>query len=287
MGEIRLAKGFSNRELQDIQELEKACCNHEKLNMKLNWDMLENRPTSEANDILYYEKDRLIGFLGLYDIDRKSLNIEMTGMVHPEFRQRGIFKELFRLAKQECMNRKAGRILLIAEKSSTEGICFVKSTGAKYAYSEYRMKFEGTAIPEIPSLGITLQKAELKDSSELRHMDQMGFGLKEDEPANNASFEAVHSSYLAELDGKCIGKIGVLMDGKDGYIFGFVIKPEYRRKGYGKVVLSLAMQKLLREQGIDSIILEVAVENERALLLYISCGFAEITVYDYYEIVLP
>lgn len=284
MGEIRLAKGLSDVALQDIRELEKACCAHEKLNMKLNWDMLERRPAGEVNDFLYYEKDRLIGFLGLYDIDRTSLNIEMTGMVHPEFRQRGLFKELFGLAKQECINRKARRILLIAEKSSKEGIGFEKSAGAAYVYSEYRMRFEGTAAPEIQSLGITLRKAEPRDSAELSHMDQIGFSPKEDKPEDNTPCEAVHSSYLAELDGKPIGKIGMLLDGTDGYIFGFVILPEYRRKGYGRVVLSLAMKKLLREQAIASIILEVAVENERALLLYKSCGFEEITVYDYYEI---
>lgn len=68
------------------------------------------------------------------------------------------------------------------------------------------------------------RKAELEDSPELRHIDQMGFGQKEDESENNVFYEAI--------------------------------------------------------------LLEVAIENEKALLLYKSCGFKEITVYDYYEIIL-
>lgn len=284
MGNILLAKELSNRELEDIRKLENECCKDEPLNMKLNWDMLTTRPAGETNDFMEYDQDQLIGFLGLYDIERKSPDIELTGMVHPEHRCWGIFHELFILAKQECNNRKKKRILLITERHSSGGKGFVNSVGSKYSFSEYRMKFTGTTVPEFPSFGITLRKAESTDYPELQALDKIGFGSDEDEDPKNFFVDVNHSIDIAEVEGKCIGKIGTLMDGKDGYIFGFVIKPEYRRRGYGRAVLSLAMLKLISEQMINTILLEVAVENERALPLYTSCGFKEVTVYDYYEI---
>ena len=286
MGNILFAKGLSNKELQDIRKLEDECNNDQQLNMKLNWDMLERRPSGETNDFLYYEQDRLVGFLGLYDIEGKSQNIEITGMVHPEHRCKGIFHELFGLAKQECLNRKAKKMLLVTERCSKGGKGFVNIVGSKYSFSEYRMKFQGTTVPQFPDLGITLRKPEPADYPELKALDKIGFGSDEEVFESSSVNDGNNSVYIAELDGNCMGKIGILMDGKDGYIFGFVIKPEYRRRGYGRAALSLAMMKLISEQMIHTLVLEVAVENERALHLYKSCGFEEITVYDYYEMIL-
>lgn len=285
LGNLLLARGLSDNELQDIRELEKTCCQNEKLNMKLNWDMLQKRHSGENNDLLYYDDNRLIGFLGLYEIAQETKEIEITGMVHPDYRRRGVFKELFSAAKKECMNRRAMRILLITEQSSNHGTNFVKSTGAQYSFSEYRMKFDEAAVTDFPKVGITLRKAEHRDYLELIRLNSICFDLPEEEMEISYFSDAYNSTYVAELEGKIIGKIGTYMDGKDGYIFGFGIKSEYRRRGYGREVLSLTLSKLLSEQ-IKTVFLEVAVENENALALYKSCGFKKITVYEYYEIVL-
>lgn len=285
MGNHLLARGLSDDELQDIRELEKACCKYDELKMKLNWDMLTNRSTDEANDLLYYEGTKLIGFLGLYDIEQKSKEIEIMGMVHPDYRRRGIFKGLFNAAKQECIARGVRRILLITERSSDAGTSFVKFTGAQYSCSEYRMKYDQLNVPRFPTLGITLRKSESRDYLELIHLDSLCFGLAEEEMKNSDSDNVYHSTYVVELEGNFIGKIGVQMEGRDGYIFGFGIKPEYRRRGYGRAVLSLTLLKLLSRK-VKTALLEVAVKNEKALLLYKSCGFKEATIYDYYEIVI-
>lgn len=279
------ARGLSDDELQDIRELEKACCKYGELKMKLNWDMLANRSTDEVNDLLYYDGSRLIGFLGLYDIEQKSKEIEIMGMVHPDYRRTGIFKELFNAAQQECISRGARRILLITERSSDAGTSFAKLTGAQYSCSEYRMKFNESNVPRFTTPDLTLRKAESRDYLELIYLDELCFGLAEEEMENSSFDNIYNSTYVVELEGKFIGKIGVQMEGGDGYIFGFGIKPEYRRRGYGREVLSSILLKLLSEQ-VKTVLLEVAVKNEKALLLYKSCGFKVITIYDYYKMIL-
>lgn len=285
MGNLLSAHGLSVNEQQDIKELEEACCRHEKLNMKLNWDTLVERPDDENNDFLYYEGNKLVGFLGLYGFGPKPKEIEITGMIHPDYRRKGIFKELFNAARQECIARGAGRILSITERHSAAGTNFVKAGGSQYSFSEYRMKFNEATVPDFSKHGIILKKAEYKDYPELIHLDALCFGSPDGEMEIRRSEEVYKSVYAAELKGEFIGEIGALMEEKDGYIFGFGVKPEYRGKGYGREILSLMLEKLLSDQ-INTILLEVEVKNENALSLYKSCGFKELTVYDYYEMVL-
>lgn len=285
MGNLLPVSGLSDNELQDIKELDESCSRHEKLNMKLNWDMLISRPDDENNDFLYYEGNKLVGFLGLYGFGPKPKEIEITGMVHPDYRHKGIFKELFNAARQECIARGAGRILSITERHSVAGTNFVKAGGSQYSFSEYRMKFSEAAAPDFLKHGIILKKAEYEDYPELIHLDALCFGAPDCVMEDRRSEEVYKSVYAAELQGEFIGEIGALMEGKDGYIFGFGVKPEYRGRGYGREILSLMLQKLLAEQ-INTILLEVEVKNGNALSLYKSCGFKELTAYDYYEMVL-
>lgn len=278
MSKLVSARGLSTQELQDIRKLEAGCGKSEPLNMKLNWDMLETRSADEVNDFLYYDGEELIGFLGLYGLGSE---IEVTGMVHPEFRRQGRFSELLQAARQECRARNCSRMLLITERSSESGTGFVKQTGAQYTFSEYRMKFAEKAVPDFPQHGITLRKAGQTDLSEVRRLRAECLGLPEGD--NEYTPAAYDTLYIAELKEEPIGVIGVSTEGQNSYIFGFGIKPAKRGRGYGREVLSRVLQELL-SQHKTSAILEVAVENEKALSLYRSCGFREVTVYDYYEL---
>ncbi len=277
-------RDLTERELGQLRELDEVCSRHEPLSLKLNWEMLEERPAAETNDFLYYDDNgRLVGFLGLYGLSSQAREIEVTGMVHPDYRRQGIFGRLFAAGERECRARGVERLLLISERASAAGIVFAKKNGA-YAFSEYRMRFSGDSIPDFPRHGLELRGATVADLPVLQQLDADCFGLDEAE-AGVLERERLESSYVVELAGRIIGKIGALREGEDGYIFGFGIYPEHRGLGYGREALSLMLQRVVA-QSPRSVLLEVAVQNERALSLYKSCGFKEVTVYDYYEIVL-
>jgi ribosomal protein S18 acetylase RimI-like enzyme len=278
---VIIKTGLGSRELEDIRRLDEACAKHDGTNMKLNWDMLESRPSDEANDILYYEDDELIGFLGMYSMFKGAADIEITGMVHPCHRRKGIFGRLFAAAREESIKRGAARLLMITERVTPAGEAFIKNVGASYAFSEYRMVFNEKIVPDFPGTSIKMRKAEYEDYPVLAGMDADAFDQPSSEEQDHSTFD-YSTTYIAELDGRLTGKIGTLMDGGSGYIFGFSVKPEYRGRGYGRQILSLILQRLVGK-GISPVILEVAVKNERALSLYESCGFRRLTVYDYYE----
>ncbi|MNY72621.1 ribosomal-protein-alanine N-acetyltransferase [compost metagenome] len=58
--------------------------------------------------------------------------------------------------------------------------------------------------------------------------------------------------------------------------------PEIRGKGYGRQILSQTITALKQQDHAEHIKLEVSVENEKALGLYESCGFATKNANDYY-----
>lgn len=277
------AAGLTERQLSDIKKLENACCHLEKLTMKLNWEMLRTRSMKEINDFLYYQDDQLVGFLGLYGFGRKE--IELTGMVHPDYRRKGIFKELFREAKNECSKRQVGKILIISERCSQEGLKFCRTTGACYEFSEYHMQFNKSRVPSYDDRGIKLRIAEKNDKEFLGHMDNVCFGIEEPrEDIADPLSDTLRTQYIIELDSQPIGKIGIMKE-SGSYIFGFGISPEYRGQGFGRAALSLTLEALLWFNALP-VKLEVASENDKALSLYKSCGFEEVTIYDYYALSL-
>lgn len=246
--------------------------------MKLNWDMLDTRSDSETNDLLYYEDGRLVGYLGLYGFGSKPEEIEITGMVHPDYRRRGIFTKLFDHAVPMSRSRGAGRILLIAERQSVSGTSFAKNAGLIYSFSEYRLKCDAYPQPKQITEGIQLCPAEAADTAFLQTLDEICFG---------STFPGGYERelayiYLVELNGTAIGKIGLNYENGMGYVFGVAILPDYRGLGYGRAMLDAVLKKHFDAQR-TSVILEVATKNNNALTLYKSCGFKELTIYDYFE----
>lgn len=280
MSRLVIAQGLSLREQEAIRQLEASCSVAESLTLKLNWEMLEQRSPDEKNDFLAYDGETLVGFLGLYALGGQ---IEVTGMVHPNYRRSGIFRRLFDAAMRECENRGVRRVLFITERVSRAGDAFAKNAGWPYVFSEYRMKLETPAALNRPKHGISLRQAEPGDSAELVHLDAIGFGAAEVPEESGETPRVYDWMYLAELEGQVLGKIGVMPEGENSYIFGFVIKPEFRGRGYGREMLQLTIARL-SAAGKLPVILEVAVENEKALHLYQSCGFKTVTVYDYYRV---
>src|SRR5581483_1956963 len=131
---------LTKEELTAIKELTDICNRHENLHMRISWDMLQSRPGVEINDFLFYTDNQLVGYLYIdsWGIEEK----ELTGMVHPDYRRRGIFRQLFNASKEECESRGAERLLLICERSSSSGQAWIKSLDAEHDFSEHEMVLE-------------------------------------------------------------------------------------------------------------------------------------------------
>lgn len=291
---IKLKEFLNNEDYKDIKELEKLSVANDKTTLKLELDYkfagasFEYTSIKQINEFLYYNENILVGYIGICCFDGET--IEINGMVHPDFRRQGIFTKLFQLVKEECEKRKGYNILLLSDRSSESGQAFIKATEANYEHSEYEMylnmDFKSDANKEAIK-EVNLRKTNNSDAREIARQNAIYFGnefdefdiiiMPEDEEKRGMNI------YIAEVNDIIVGKIHLQIENNQGGIFGFGILPEYRRQGYGRKTLLRGID-ILKDMGLDKIMLQVATHNDNALNLYKSCGFEVTSIMDYYQL---
>ena len=99
---LEQALGLSPRALDAIAELERSVVAADGGRLKLEWGRLRRRAGDRVEDLLWWDRDRLIGFLGIYGF---GSSLELAGMVAPDARRRGIGTALLDAAVPLCRAR--------------------------------------------------------------------------------------------------------------------------------------------------------------------------------------
>ena len=77
-----------------------------------------------------------------------------------------------------------------------------------------------------------------------------------------------------QKDNEFIGEVAYHFDNKRSiYVTNVIIYAPYRKKGYGKIALTLLCKKA-KDNGIKEIYDDIAIDNP-AINLFLSCGFKE------------
>ncbi len=275
--------GLDENELNEISQLAQICNQHDHLDLKLNWNTLRTRPTKQCNDLLFYVDGQLVGFLALFNFN--SRESEVSGMVHPNYRRRGIFSTLFHTIVQNARQRSIPMLLLIVEQASSSGQAFVHKLPATHEHSEYKMVLTEPHLPDKLNERLFYRPANQDDLQTLSHITAQAFEIPEEDVTwlNERTFsQPNHSFYVGEVDHVIIGKIDVILTRDTGLIVGFAVLTAYQGQGYGRQILTQTVQEILKS-GRKHIWLEVSTVNKHALTLYQSCGFKETGSYDYYS----
>ena len=239
----------------------------------------------ETNQFLYYQDDILVGMVTL----PAGNQIEIMGMVHPEYRCRGIGRALLNAAVAECQHRGVQECLLVCEGGSPAGQQFIEAVGGTYCFSEYAMALdrEAFAHSQRDQDTITLHQATDKDLDVLVSLrvasiaDQTALDVCQ--MTQNYLQRTDQRYFIGTLNAQPIGMLRVDENGPTVGIYAFVVLPEHRGRGYGRQILLKTLDKLVSEDW-QTIMLEVETENRNALKLYERCGFQETTQYDYYHL---
>jgi len=278
---IQQATGLNSTALEAIAGLERRVLAADGGRLKLEWGTLRNRPRDEVRDLLWWEDGQLLGFLGIYGSGRKVF--EITGMVDPGARRRGIARALFDAALPIVMARGVSRVLMVVPRASEAGRAFARRLDMSYEHSEHAMRLGGrpaeTGGPEL-----ALRQAFVDDIPKLSDLYRDGFG--DDGYVDPARLESERSrTLMIERGGIVVGTIAIVRDGGRGAIYAFVVDAAQRGRGIGRQALRQVCQELF-DAGADHVDLEVEVENDRALGLYTSVGFSLVATDDYYELIL-
>ena len=302
---LKLKSNLDQKDYELIHMLEIQCAQNDQVTLKLELDYklsdAQNRTAdtviSDINEFMYFNGEELIGYMGICSFGGITQPLEITGMVHPEYRRQGIFSKLMELVVAECRKRNAEGILALCDKKSISGQGFLKKISAVYKFSEFEMylnhKSYETVEKQRPS-GITFRKAVNADASEITRQNMIYFGddlEEENEDSEDSSILLPEEEekrgmtiYIAEKEDKVIGKVNLQMsDSGTGGIYGLGVLPEFRGNGFGRAILTFGVEKL-KDAKATEVMLQVAAENGTALNLYKSCGFQETSVMDYFEL---
>ncbi|MBA3523749.1 MAG: GNAT family N-acetyltransferase [Geodermatophilaceae bacterium] len=286
---IEFSQQLCARALAALSELESRTVAADGGRLKLEWGALENRPGTEVDDLLWWDGDRLLGFLGLYAFGGPT--IEIAGMVDPLSRRRGIGSALLDSALPLCRDRGPDRALLVTPRASVGGREFARGRGGVLDHSEHALVLHGApdgaphddAPDHVPSdPRITLRRGTREDAVDVARLHTAAFGWSSatgEGPLSSGSAYTV----MVEHGGVVVGTLRVTVEHGVGGVYGFAVDPRWQGRGIGRDVLRRVCRRLFAD-GVDRVALEVAVDNEHALGLYTSVGFTPLTTEDYYAL---
>jgi ribosomal protein S18 acetylase RimI-like enzyme len=277
---------LTDAELAEIEQLAQTCQAHEPIELRIGWDVLRLRTGDMPHDIVYYRDDRLVGFFTIDGLG--SDEAEGTGMVHPSYRRQGVFRALVAAARDVCREHNSESLILVFDHRSDAAIAFAEAIGARHDFSEHNMRLEHShALPQIERR-LDFRKADLGDAPAIAAIVAKDFGADPDELRQSVERNMrspIYQYYIAALDLEPIGTLNVQNLGGQAYIYGFVVRPEQRGRGYGKEILARAIEDIVAARP-QPVFLEVETENDPAFGLYRSFGFEVTTTYDYYRVAL-
>jgi ribosomal protein S18 acetylase RimI-like enzyme len=233
-------------------------------------------------EFLCYDEKQLIGYMGISNFGNSPL--EVNGMVHPNYRRRGIFSKLFQLVIVSWHELENRGLLLLTDRLAEAGQQFVKAQGGTYSHTEYEMVLKNLAVDDLIQGMIVLRKATNRDAGEIAYQNSLYFCcdydesqmvMPEDEEARGMR------TYLAEYQHKIVGKVCIEVDRNVGGIYGLGVLPSYRGRSFSRIILQKAIQMLM-DAHVTLIKLQVEANNEKALGLYQSVGFETVASMDYY-----
>ena len=281
---LRPVKSFAAGELAEVRALAGAVEQHDGIDLRIIWIALETRSGEATSDFLYYADGRLVGFLMLSGLGDDEA--EVTGMVHPAHRRRGIFGELVGAARAECLRSGTPDLVFTPDRRSESAKGFLAALGASFDFAEHNMRLDAGTPIEVPASDLAIARADAADAQAIAEIlaEDAGF-----DPISARQHIAANMGlpyyryYIARLGAAAVGTLNIQILNGDAYVYGFVVRPEYRGRGYGRRMLAQIAAETMAER-VQPLFLEVETENATALGLYRSLGFQITHTFDYYRL---
>ncbi len=324
MSKIILKAFLDQRECDDINKLQSVCQEFEPVSFKLEIEFKHSqiKPESvqtviELDDLgadfekamgdvgqlklyeyLFYEGGTLLGYIGACDFGGVPDQLEVNGLVHPEYRNRGIFKTLYACLNTWYAQSAYKSMLLLCDRQSKYGQMMIQKIGAAYKHTEYEMYLDFDAFDKARAFlkngseSLSYRTANNADAKEIARQNRIFF--KEEfeldlEAEDNDEYllpekaqEEGMTILMVEKDGESVGKTQIQLFSEEGGIYGLGVLTKYRGLGYGRAILMKSVDCLI-EKGASSILLQVEAKNENALRLYQSAGFKQTSTMDYFK----
>jgi len=232
------------------------------------------------------EQDELLAVLTVFAPSRDEL--ELVGLTHPSHRMKGNFRALVRAAADVARSFSIPDLLFSCERTSESGVAAVQTLGACLDFTEYCLRFDQKALASqrpVPD-GLTLREATPADLEDMCAISSVAFSEPPEQTRRflMRALEAPNrTQYMVHRNGIPAGIGAIGYEEGEATVFGLAVSPELQNSGIGRGMLTLMLRDLAA-RGMEDIAIEVDSTNARALHLYLSCGFVEEVVNDYYRL---
>ncbi|QAA33314.1 GNAT family N-acetyltransferase [Clostridium manihotivorum] len=280
---IKSYNNLNDELVNAIKELEVVCKKQDNLKGDIFLDNALNFNKEINNLFMANEGERLVSIIYLF-LPTKA-EAEVSAYTHPDYRQKGYFKELLNKAKEEISKYDISDFLFVCESESKDGKLTLKAIEAKYDFTEYLLRYNKKSDKVAADSDITLEKCKLKHLDAIIDTSMNAFG-ESYEDAKNYATNTIDSKdrdlYLVNYEDKIIGMCCLNYSEEDVFLFGFAIKKEYQGRKLGKSALKKIINLVVDEKN-KNLRLEVDSNNLVAFNLYKKSGFEIINAFEYYR----
>ncbi len=251
----------------------------------INYDQVLNLPVitdplSKGFAVLAYAGDEVIGVITAVDMIGIH-SYEWSALVHHDFRRQGLGHALIQELQRNFEVRGCESELALTIKESNTGAAFLLKEGYEWNFSEATLKSENKTVALNSEVDIVPFTSERQD---LTRILMSAFGDTEDEVNTMIEFNVSNPSrhvFVAKKQGEVVGTVTAVEERDTLWITALATNPSHQGQGIGSALLAFVQEEGFRK-GSEEVMLDVEIDNDKALSVYEKAGFKPVLQVDYY-----
>lgn len=228
------------------------------------------------------EQDQLVGVAS--SIDQMGLNTyEWSILIAPMYREIGLDEAILKVLGDGLHQRGAeGELALVIENDKARRK-FVEKYGYSYSFSEATFEAKPEAME--PSNTISIRPyIDSTDKEALITIFSDAFGDLREESIELITYNTVTAGrilWVAVVEDEIVGTVTSSKEGEVQWVTALAVHPEKQGLGIGTALLNW-VKNFAKRNGEKLVMLEVEIDNDRALALYEKAGFLKSMQVDYF-----
>lgn len=230
--------------------------------------------------VVAYDDEDVVGVVTAIDMIGIH-SYEWSGLVSPHFRRRGIGKALLTTLNKNLEARGAESELALLVKDSPHGKAFFESEKYEWNFSEATLRADAKS-----SAGSHIVKIKplTNEHESLTQILMNAFGDTEEEVQVLVNFNESNPTrhiFVANVEKETVGTVTVVEDEDILWVTALATISERQGQGIGSSMLAFVLAEAVT-LGYQKVMLDVEIDNDRALSLYEKAGFSPVMQVDYY-----
>lgn len=273
---------LTHEQLTQLMGLANRCKQQDGNTVPIYSDLLLRRRNLPSN-LLYYQKQQLIGFLSVFFFYDDACEVIL--MVDPHWRRQHIAKQLISTIMPVIHTRGLSQIFFASPKGLNDA--WLKQQGFVYRNSEIQMQWNTSCNMKPPPSEVSFyQPSKDEEIPTLVNIDMACFNTEKTEMENRFHRllrDDTYQLFIICYKNEPIGKAHLHREEGQFQLSDIAILPHVQGKGFGQALVEHCIQYA---KTINALPLRLCVEstNQTALNLYQKLGFETMNAWDFWII---